>query len=115
MRRVGAPIYIILTAQNNLASTYQRLGQPAKALRILQEVCSGALNQFGEEDKRTLSATNNLAASLRDLRRFEEAKSLLRKAMPVAQRAFGEGDRHIVSRRCSTKTTEPRSTISARP
>ena len=79
--------------QNNLATTYHRLGRSEEASRILRDVYSGYLKLHGEEYCSTLRAASNYAGSLMDLQRFGEAKSLTRKMMPVARRFLGDNDR----------------------
>merc|ERR1712032_312660 len=91
-RRVGASEDAILTAQNNLACTYHKLGRLDEAMHVRQDVYSRRLELSGEEGRDTILAANNYAASLRDLNRFEEARSLLRETIPVAQRVLGEGN-----------------------
>ena len=89
-RRLGASEARILTAQGNLALTYQRLGRREEALCMRRDVYSGRLKLKGEEHESTLRAASNYAADFYDLQRFEEAKSLLRKTMPVARRVLGD-------------------------
>ena len=78
------------------------------------------LKIYGEEHEQTLIAANNYAIVLVRLERFKEARSLLRKTIPVA-RVFSERimthaqDEAGFTRRRSTWTPAPRSTISARP
>ena len=119
-RRLGTSEEGMLIAQSNLARTYQLLGRSEEALHVKRDVYFGHLKLKGEENGKTLIAANNYANTLIHLERFEEAKALLRKMMPVAQRALCKSNettlkmRWIYARR-STKTTAPRSTISARP
>ena len=82
----------ILAVQNNLAGTYQYLGQSEQALRLKRDVYSGYVKLKGEESRNTMVAANNYANGLLVLRRFEEAKALLRKILPVARRVLGESD-----------------------
>ena len=89
-RRHGAPEESMLSAQNNLAISYDALGRFERALQMKREVYSGRLKLNGEEHEMTLRAANNYADTLVRLRRFEEAKSVLRKAAPVARRIVGE-------------------------
>ena len=79
----------ILAAQNNLACTYEELGNIESALATRQEVYSGYLRLKGESHADTCLVADNYAKTLGELRRFEEAKSVLRKMMPVV-RALGE-------------------------
>ncbi len=89
-RRLGDSERNMLALQNNLATSYQQLGQDEQALRMKRDVYSGYLNLFGEEDEITLQAANNYAWALNRLDRFEEAKALLRRTVPVAGRILGE-------------------------
>ena len=89
MRRVGASENSMLTAQNNLAATYNNLGQTDKSLRMYREVYSGRLRLNGDEDEKTLLAAGNYAMVLLELQRFEEAKKVLRRTVPVARRVLG--------------------------
>ena len=89
-RRHGAPEESMLSAQNNLAISYDALGRFERALQMKREVYSGRLKLNGEEHEMTFRAANNYADTLLRLRRFEEAKSVLRKAAPVARRIVGE-------------------------
>jgi hypothetical protein len=95
MRRVGAPEYSILVAQNNLAVTYGTLGRLEEALQMKRDVYSGHVKLNGEGHLDSLGAANNYAKSLKDLERFEETKALLRKTIPVARRTLGEG--HVLT------------------
>ena len=90
MQRVGAPEQSILTAQSNLAMTYQALGRKERALKLERDVYLGTLRLLGEEHHDCLISANNLAASLCNLQHFDEARALLRKVTPVAQRVFGD-------------------------
>ena len=80
----------MLTAQSNLATTYERLGRSEEALRVRRDVYTGNLKLNGEENERTLGGALNYSTSLVNLRRFEEATSLLRKTLPVARRVLGD-------------------------
>jgi len=99
MRRVGAPEYSILVAQNNLASTYQKLGRLEEALNLYRDVYSGWLKLTGEESMETLGATFNYALVLNDLGNYKEVKSLMRRIIPVARRVFGESHEHTLRMR----------------
>ena len=89
LRRLGATEHSILVAQNNLANTYEKLGQHDQALRMKRDIYSGRLKLLGEEDRETLIAANNYANTLLALDRFEEAKLVMRKTVPVARRILG--------------------------
>jgi len=101
MRRVGAPEYSILVAQNNLAVTYGRLGRLEEALRLKRDVYSGHVKLNGEGHLDSLGAANNYASSLIRLERFEEVKALLRKTLPVARRVLDESDELALGMRCN--------------
>ena len=88
-RRLGDSEHNILVAQSNLASTYARLGQSEKALRMRRDVYSGTLKLYGEEHRATLREANNYAVMLLSLERHDEAKPILRKAIPNARRTLG--------------------------
>ena len=90
LRRLGAPEDDILTAQGNLAGTYQMLGRFEEALSMERDVYSGWLRDSGEDNEATITAANNYAVSLRRLDRFKEAKALLHKSIPIARRVLGE-------------------------
>ena len=92
MRRLGAAEEHILTAQGNLAGTYQDLGRSEEALRLRRDVYSRRLEFSGEEYVHTISAAYNLATTLDALKRYGEAKTVLRKMMPVARRVLGENN-----------------------
>jgi tetratricopeptide (TPR) repeat protein len=92
-RRLGASEIGILVTQNNLASTYYRVGRLAEALPMYRDVYSGNLKLNGEDDGTTLLAASNYASTLSGLQRFEEAKALFRKTMPVVRRVHGEEHR----------------------
>ena len=68
-RRLGAPEHHILSAQNNLANTYQMLGRVGEALLLRQDVYSRYLEIYGEEHKETLEG----AKQLRGFSSFSEA------------------------------------------
>ncbi len=87
----GADEDEILTAQSNLANTYDALGRHGEASQMYREVYSRRVRLKGEEHQGTLRAAFHYATSLFELKRFEEAKSLLRESIPVARRRVGEG------------------------
>ena len=95
LRRLGAPENNILGTQNNLGSSYNRIGRLEQAANAFRDVYSGYLKLYGEEHERSITAANNYANSLLNLARkpFEEAKSVLRKMTPVARRVLGEEHR----------------------
>jgi len=101
LRRLGAPEMKILAVQGNLANTYQSLGRLNDALRTRQDVYSGKLRLYGEDNKLTLLEAFNYATLFCALKRFEEAKSLLRKNIPVARRVLRESDEIILRMRCA--------------
>ena len=86
MRRLGAPEQDVLTAQSNLAATYQQMGLKEQAVNMERDVYFGYLKLNGEEDEDTLRAATNYARSLCALQRFKEAKSVLRRTLSVARR-----------------------------
>jgi len=90
LRRLGIPLERMLTAQNNLASTYSMLGRSEEALNMYRDILSRQVRLHGEEHEESVVAAYNYATSLFELPRFEEAKSLLRKTVPVARRILGE-------------------------
>ena len=92
LRRIGGSENDILATQNNIANTYQSLGQSEQALQLKQNVYSGMLELKGEESRNTILAANNYANGLLTLERYAEAKSLLRKMIPLARRVLGESD-----------------------
>ena len=92
LRRLGAPDEHILSAQSNLASTYENVGRKEEAILLKRDVYSGFLQLFGEEHKDTLIEAVNYGSSLNQLGRFKEAKALLRTAVPVARRVLGDCD-----------------------
>ena len=91
-RRLGAPEEHVLTVQNNLANTYEKLGRLDKALPRRRDVYSGRLKLNGEEHRETFIAALNFASTMVDLQRVEEVKSLFRRTVPVARRVLGEND-----------------------
>ena len=95
MRRLGASEESMLVGQENLASTYQLLGQNESALRVRKDVYSRRFRLAGEEDRTTFVAANNYASLLTKLNRFEEAKVLLRRVLPVVRRTQGES--HLIT------------------
>ena len=92
LRRIGGSENDILATQNNIANTYQSLGQSEQALQLKQDIYSGMLKLKGEESRNTILAANNYANGLLTLERYAEAKSLLRKTIPLARRVLGESD-----------------------
>ena len=90
MRRVGAPEWVILAVQSNLANTYSHLGRDKEALSLRQDVYFGRLKLHGEEHESTIGAAVNYGSSLMTLKRFEEARKMLRKMMRVARRILGD-------------------------
>ena len=92
LQRIDAPLTgaFKLTAQSNLATTYDCLGRKNDALRLRRDVYSGSLRIDGQEHPETLTMANNLASSLLALHRYAEAKSLLRNLIPVARRVHGD-------------------------
>ena len=91
-QRLGAPEEHIIAMQNNLATSYERLGREEEAVRMRRDAYSGNRKLYGEEHNDTLISANNYALSLIDLQRPQEAKSLMRKLLPVARRALGKDD-----------------------
>ena len=100
LRRAGASEQGILTAQNNIARTYQLLGRHESALNMYRDVLSGYLKLLGESDTFTIMAASNYASALHNLNRFEEAKALLSRTMPVAQRVLGESNELTITIKC---------------
>jgi len=101
LRRHGASEDGILTAQGNLASTYQILRRHEEAKCLRRDVYSGCLRIDGAEHERTITGANNYANSLVSLNRFEEAKALLRKTTPIASRVLGDSkDTTLKMRKC---------------
>merc|ERR1719362_2512869 len=76
LRRHGATKYDddMLTAQGNIACTYELLGRREEALPLRREVYSGRLKRNGAEDEETIREGSNYALVLLELRHFEEAK-----------------------------------------
>jgi hypothetical protein len=92
MRRLGASGYTMLVAQNNLAGTYEALGDLEKARRLKRDVYWGNLKLHGEEHGETLRAALNYSLTLTKLKQLGEAKALLRKTIPMARRVLGDKD-----------------------
>ena len=92
LRRVGASHAHVLTVQNNIASSYHRLGRLEESLSIRRDIYSEWLRFFPKGNRETLRAATNYAACLNALQRFEQAKKLLREVIPVAQRLVGDTD-----------------------
>ena len=82
----------MLVAQNNLAGTYEALGDLEKARRLKRDVYWGNLKLHGEEHGETLRAALNYSLTLTKLKQLGEAKALLRKTIPVARRVLGDKD-----------------------
>jgi tetratricopeptide (TPR) repeat protein len=82
----------LLSAQNNLATTYEALGRYEEASEVKRDVYLRRLELLGKEHKDTLSAGSNYALSLKHLDRYDEAKLLLRRTIPVARRVFGDSN-----------------------
>jgi len=121
LRRLGASEESILVVQGNLACTYASNRRFEEAQEIERDVYSGRMKLNGEAHKNTLLAANNYALSLCKQKAYEEAKLLMQKCLPAARRLLGESDeimlrnRLYITRRRSTRTTAPRSKISAKP
>ena len=92
MRRVGMPEKELLVVQNNLAGTYEALGDLEKARRLKRDVYLGNLKLHGEEHGETLRAALNYSLTLTKLKQLGEAKALLRKTIPMARRVLGDKD-----------------------
>ena len=91
MRRVDASeSSSLLAVQGNLASTYQMLGRLDEVMQMRQDVYSGCLKYYGEDNEHTIREAICYAGLLFDLGRFEETRSLMRKTMPIARRVLGE-------------------------
>ena len=90
MERVGDSDHNALALQGNIASSYEKLGQRDKALRIRRDVYSKTLKICGEESIETIGSVINYTQSLMSHAHFEEPKVLLRKKIPVARRVLGE-------------------------
>ena len=91
-QRLGETERNILAAQNNLATTYHRLGRFEQGLRMRRDVYTGFLKLFGIEHDGTLSVALNFASTLLDMQRFKEARSLLREIIPVGRRFRGDSN-----------------------
>ena len=98
-RRLGESGRNLLTAQGNLACTYQSLGRLEEALQMRRDVYSGYLKLEGEEHRKSILTAYNYVLSLASLHRSEEAKALMRKTIPVARRVLGESDEVTLSMR----------------
>jgi tetratricopeptide (TPR) repeat protein len=92
LQRLGAPEHSILNVQNNLASSYSRLGRREEAVNAFRDVYSGYSKLLGEEAEGTLIAANNYASMLKALNRHDEVKTLMRKTLPVARRVLGDSN-----------------------
>ncbi len=90
LRRVGASENDLLTAQGNLATSYEALGRKEQAISMRRDVYSGILRLYGEESRETVREANNYGCLLRVLNRLDQAKALLRKTIPAARRVLGE-------------------------
>ena len=90
MERYGESDHNRLALESNLASSFEKLGQGDRALRIRRNVYSKTLRIYGEESIETIESVINYAQSLMSHAHFEEPKVLLRKKIPVARRLLGE-------------------------
>jgi hypothetical protein len=89
--RLGAPAHAILAIQNNLATSYERLGREEEAVRMRRDIYSGHLRgrDLGPLHHNTLGAALNLSTSLVDAGNYAEARAFMRDQMELAKRAFG--------------------------
>ena len=101
LRRIGASQELLLTAQNNLAISYEYIGRREQALLMRRDVYSGWLKLRGEGSRDALMSANNYASCLVKLKRFEEAKALILKVTPVARRVLGESSEITLAMRLS--------------
>ena len=90
LRRLNTSQEDMLTAQDNLATSFFACGRHEESVRMKRDIYSSFARINGQENIRTLTAANNYAASLGYLGRFEEAKLALRETLPVARRVLGE-------------------------
>ena len=100
LQRLIVPERVVLAAQSNLATTYQKLGRLEEAIHVLRDVYAGYLKLAGEDDPKTIAAAINYAWSLGDFMRYKEAKSLMHKTMAVARRVLGESHDYTLRTRC---------------
>lgn len=52
-----------LISRNNLASTYQTAGDPARAIPLLEQTLAASVRVLGEDHPQTLTSRNNLAGA----------------------------------------------------
>ena len=105
---------MLLIMQNNLANTYQALGQKKEALAMRRDVYTGTLKLYGEKDLQTIMTANNYALSLKELDRLEEARALYRKWMLVSQCVLGDCDHRTLTMKkkfAQTVYEDPRATL----
>ena len=78
-----------LTAMNNLAATYQSLGQAQEAAELHKKVLEASQRKLGMEHPNTLTSMNNLAEMYRSLGQPQEAAELHKKVLETRQRKLG--------------------------
>ena len=101
-RRLGESGRNLLTAQGNLACTYQSLGRLEEALQMRRDVYSGYLKLEGEEHRKSILTAYNYVLSLASLHRSEEAKALMRKTIPVARRVLTPPTEELAEKDCAS-------------
>lgn len=87
-----------LLIMNSLAQTYRRLGRPADAEALYQDVIAArrAMGEDEENQKELLTAMSNLATLYYHEDRSDEAKALMLEVLARAEKVLGPGDAVIL-------------------
>ena len=89
MRRLVTSEGDLLATQSNIASTYEALGQPERALALRRENYTKR-RVLAPEHPHTCIAAMNLANSLIILDLFADATALVNETLPIARRVCGD-------------------------
>ena len=89
-RQLGSDDYHTLWAANNLAVSYQRMGQYAEARRLNEDILARRRRVLGEDDPDTLVSANNLAMNLIALGEAHAAHELDEDTLARHRRVLGE-------------------------
>ncbi len=82
-----------LTALNNLAVTYDKLGNNQRALELKDKAYTLHCEVFGEKDPKTLTALNNLAYTYGNLGDYQKALELFQKVYELRREVLGKEHR----------------------
>lgn len=94
---LGGEHQSIFVSSTDVALTYAKLGQFAKAEELLAETYRASQAIFGEQDPNTLTAMANFGVILSMQGRYEEAEEWIKEALRLKRMTLGETDPSTLS------------------